>query len=164
MGLTVKGGVVEQTVIGPAGRAMAAGDWAWVAGWLCGRFGVDVGPEFVEYHNATRQASRAFGVVLSDGWSDGSWAMWWKNRLEAAGLFPHLGRDPLPVHLDVELHTGQIGRYASPEEMAELETMELPDYYQDTTATPGIERTQEMPTPIDRTAARVTGYRQEDNG
>lgn len=138
--------MVTLDVFGPASQAMRRHDWPWVAGWLSGRFGVDVSANWI----ASNKPKNGFGSC----WSDGSWAMWWKRRLELAGLFrtarPSLNTFDL---YGVPLNIGFIGIEETEEMKQRLPEKDGKPVNR--IATPGIERTMQKPTPIDRVAARV---------
>src|SRR5688572_23481164 len=52
-------------------------DWAWLAGWITGRFGArKVKASWVEANKP--KPSKQFGLPE---WSDATWAMFWKARL-----------------------------------------------------------------------------------
>lgn len=139
-------------VIGPLGRAIAAGDGEYVAAWLRRRFGVAVGGPVVLTASA-----------MTRGWSDGSWWSWFRNRIVDDGWYEWaepLGDPPAGINLPVTLHTGYLSVVVTPEQAergrvydGSVVTPEGPD-------TPGIERTTRRLTPVDRTAARVTGVKQ----
>lgn len=140
---------------GVAADAVYSGAYHFLAGWVCGNFpGVEVDGFWVEEqlrrHAARRVADNPFA------WSDSSWRMWWKNRVEESGLLPPGCRlDPVS-HAAGTLHTGGTW-YSTPEEM---ERLKFPDDFvaAATVATPGIERVSTRPGPIDRVAAVVTDF------
>lgn len=154
----------------PIRRAVAARDWTFLAGWCSGRWGVEVDPARLGaavddfwVDEATRElADRTrlvdLGLDASCLWSNGSWAMWLKNRVEeAAGKFPH-GSAPRLGRLEVILHMGFLCVEELPWHLANLcrkDDTPVPGG----PSTPGIERTLTSPEPIDRTAAKVVGLR-----
>ena len=149
------GPIACHPTFGLVSRAMSRRDVSWVTGWLCGRYGIAAGTEWVE-----RCIKRA-AVKENSDWSDDSWAMWWKNRIAEAGLFGVPGCSPnsfdaygCPMHVGF-LHLEET------DEMIEFLRNELapdPDAKRRMVVSPGIERIQTSPLPIDRVAARVASF------
>ena len=131
-------------------------DWSWIAGWIYGKWGCEVTPEWVF-------ANRPEVVKLggSPVWSDGSWAMYWKTQVIKShvrwGKEPV--RHPLTVPFDkaatATLHVFFISLEETEEMIFRLRNDRSPA--KSGPATPGIERVMTRPEPIDRTAARVFG-------
>lgn len=141
-------------LIGPAGRAFQRRDFAWLAGWLTARFGVPVAADRV----AGWQPDPRWVGLIEDSWSDGSWACWWKNRMEAAGLFGPKCAGVEAVRLEVPMHVFFLAIDETDEQLARLRRKEPGEKDSGPRlATPGIERVVTMPAPIDRTAAAVVG-------
>lgn len=140
---------------GAVADAMLRGNWSWIAGWLNGRFGVAVREAWVGSQPLPNSS------YVWAGWSDGSWAMWWKRRLDITGLLPAFGATPESIRFECELHTGGTW-YSTPDELARVENWDLDecdDVRRRGTQTPGISRVTQIVTPIDRTAARVVPAR-----
>lgn len=134
---------------GPLGLAMAARDAGFIAGWVSGKYGATVTREWVWL-----RLSRARFPGYTRGYSDGSWASWWKRRLEEDGRFESGGTPPEPIDFVTELHVGFVAIEETAEMLARLagEKAEAGG-----PATPAIERVMTRPQPIDRTAAIVVG-------
>ena len=150
---------------GPVQAAMEASNWEWLAGWVSARFGVPVTGEWVRVtvaahagvHNPDR---REFPDQM--WWSDGSWAMWLKTQLIKQGRVPGAGcRASGYEAFYNELHTGFVCIPEDPDMLARLFGDRNPadaGTLARRLRTPAIARTLTMPDPIDRTAARVTGF------
>lgn len=141
---------------GAVERANRNGNWDWLAEWVSRRFNVFVNADWI-YMN--RPALRL------PHWSDGSWAMYYKAQLIEQGRIGHGqdGAEPLPpVCLKVVMHCFFLCVEETPEQLARLRVRDTSDDLAKLgVQTPGIERTQEMPQPIDRTAAKVVGLNTE---
>lgn len=123
-------------------------DWAWVAVWLTGRFETDIAEKWV-----SRNAPKDFIW----GWSDGSWHMWWKRQLDRCRLLrvsDYVFDDP---KFSTRLHVFFLSIEETPEMLARLPEEDGKERKGPTT--PGISRTNRKPKPIDRTAQRVTGFK-----
>lgn len=145
--------IVMGVVIGPVQRSVTAQDWVWVAGWIAGRFGCEVEASWV-----TREINQ-YPVRRETRYSDGSWAMFWKNRLAQHHKLPIAPRpDPEDDPICAVLHIAFVGIYED-----DLMVARLPERGVDIgskkrrASTPGIERVMTAPQPIDRVAARVVG-------
>lgn len=140
-------------------------DASWVAGWLSARLMVDVPVATVagwldrladiigdRDGRGPDDAARHRLRYTSGGWCD----LWLRARLTEEDWFkPGMGYAP-EIQLPVELHIGFLSVHETEEMLDRLRRRD------DTPvpagpATPGIERTQEVVSPIDRVAARVFG-------
>lgn len=141
---------------GPVERANREGNWEFVAEWVSRRFGVSVNGDWV-YLNRPK--------LRLPHWSDGSWAMYYKAKLIGQGRIGHgqYGGEPPPiVSLKVVMHCFFLSVEETPEQLARLRARDdTDDRARLGLQTPGIERTQEMPTPINSTAAKVVGLNPE---
>lgn len=131
-------------------------DWAWLAGWITGRFGAEVSAKWVE----ARQPKLAKHFD-DPNWSDGSWAMYWKTQLIKAGHFGTVGyrESDFLTAVTATLHVGFVSIEETPDMVEVLRRPELaydPDAAKRGLSTPGIARTLHSPEPIDRVAKRVT--------
>lgn len=139
-------------VRGPLSRAMCDGDYKWVAGFLAGRFGVTVSASQIERWWKSRPGGNP--RLRCWDWSDGTFAMWLKNRLSDSNLLPVADVNPFNGSLPVELHVGFLSLEETAEMLARLRKSDNtpvktgPD-------TPGIERREAPKGAINRTAAKV---------
>lgn len=139
-------------VTGPLSRAMRAGDWTFVVGFVAGRFGVVVSMAQVERWWKRRPGGDPRNRC--EDWSDGTFAMWLKNRLGEAGLLVGHPGDNSFGSLFVELHVGFLSVEETPEQLALLRRSDStpvrkgPD-------TPGIVRRGTVG-PVNRVVARVS--------
>jgi hypothetical protein len=137
-------------------RANAEGDWGWLAEWISRRFNVFVNGDWVYMHRPE---------IRRPGWSDGSWAMWYKSQLIADNRIWHGqdGEEPPPIIcLKVVMHCFFLSVPETPEQLARLRGRDnSADEATPRLQTPAIERTLESPTPINRTAAKVVGLNSE---
>jgi hypothetical protein len=138
---------------GPVDAAMRTPDHAWLAGWIAGRFGFDMGERWVATQLGRLKKAPGY-------WSDSSWAAWWKRRLEDSGCFPNGSTSELLNQYTVTMHTGFLSLLETEEELEQLRRNNEP-LPAGGPQTPAIERTMNMPSPIDATAARVTNQPRE---
>ena len=139
------------TNCGAVQLAIEGEDWSWLSGWLFGQFGLNVTPDWCE------NECRSIRKIAC--WSDGSWRMWWKTHLIAAGRFPVSSNPREHGRLTTELHTGFISIIETEEELAQLTDWRDSKVIPSGPTTPAIERTQTKPEPIDRVALRVVGWK-----
>lgn len=131
---------------------MQRSDWVWMSGWLSARFEVEVTVEWVlENLPRTRNGS----VVGLNEYSDGSWAMWFKNRIYSQKLFDWCGNVQQVGRLTVTLHTGFLSLEETCEHIDRLRTKDDDTIIRHGPSTPGIERREAPLGPINATAARV---------
>ena len=140
-------------------KAMIAKDLPWLRGWLAGRYMVDVSEEWIATQLARKEAveeckSDAYFIEHNNpGLTrlDSTCGMWWKNRID--GRYPVTDRPQEFGRLTTLMHIFFLHLEETEEMMARLREDKTP--IKGGPSTPGIERTVEMPTPIDRTAAAV---------
>lgn len=142
---------LRRSIGGPLAVALSGENFEWVAGYVHARFGVLVPASRIGEWWAAAML-KFHGRLGIFGWSDGTFAMWLKNRLSDAGLLPGSGVAK-PIWLGVELHVGFLSVEETPEQLAILRRGET--IQTGSPSSPGIKRRGTIG-PIDRVAARVT--------
>jgi hypothetical protein len=145
-----------------------AGDSEGLAAIVSERFGVPIAA--VEFLEECRQAIRSverisgcrLGVGKESDWSDSTWFMWLKKRVEALDCYRVVNPDDRANDWgSVTLHVGFIFIEETPEQLAELRRRKEPIKAGEP-ARSKIGSTGEIITPIDRVAARVLPVGESD--
>lgn len=137
--------------------AVDRADWAWIAGYLLGQFGVKTTIEWC------RDTVNPISEPGFTSWSDGSWRMWWKVQLIRANRFA-TPRNPLDHgRLTTELHIGFL-HIEETEEMLRLlaENEYDPDAQKRHVQTSSMDRVMTRPEPVNRVALRVVGWKDDE--
>lgn len=142
-----------------------AADWKGLADYAVNEYGLPwleprelaAGLAPLYFHETT---SGVLKLAREGYWSESTVRMWLKKRLGEYGLFEGVGVSPPDVGewTSAVMHVFFIGIEESAVMMARLHN-EHATPVGPALATPGIERTPEKPTPVDRVAARVTTNR-----
>lgn len=164
----------------PLRDAVLRKDAAFVAGWLTGRWMLEVTVERaarwiaemwrrIEAENQWRASQNLPPARLVSEWTGGSYDLWFRSQMTKEGGYnvnqqpdgSVKGKYALPENerFHVVLHVGFIN-IEETEEMLAL--LRAPDPTMPTgngPATPGIARTEVKVQPIDRTAAKVVGLK-----
>lgn len=144
-------------------QAVIANDVRFLSGWVSGRQMLVVSAEDVTrwLPGLLKMASEVQECYRKkpewgkwEGYSDGFVDLYFRARMSQDHLYPHGCNPPLDIHVPVELHIGFLSLEETAEMLENLRRTPEPET-KSGPSTPGIERTLESPTPIDRTAARV---------
>lgn len=140
--------------------AVLSRNWSFVAGYLTGRFGVDVSAEQVaEWFGEWNKKHRGqLGIFAGHVWPGSTWMMFFKNRMKDAGLLPGVetcGIGCLPDFRCVGvLHVGAVTVLSTEEQLARLHN-ESPSR-DSQVARSKIATTNQLIAPVDSLAAKVT--------
>jgi hypothetical protein len=130
-----------------------------LADWLSETYGVAVAPEVVEGFFAV--VSR-FDSECRLHWSDCTWAMWLKHRMDAAGLLPGPGCAAAEITLPTTLHVGFATVHEDDAMLARLRVPETLPRHRPADDEAPVARSRiftatAIPRSIDAVAARVSG-------